>query len=52
MRTDSTSRNVPYRTDRPIGGHPIHLIPVSVSVACFAGAFVTDFVYWQTAEVT
>jgi uncharacterized membrane protein len=25
---------------------------VSFSVACFAGAFVTDFVYWQTADVT
>jgi uncharacterized membrane protein len=52
MSTDSTSRNVPDLTDMPIGGQPIHPIPVSFSVAYFAGAFVTDFVYWQTADVT
>jgi uncharacterized membrane protein len=52
MRTDSTSRNVPDLTDMPIGGQPIHPILVSFSVAYFAGAFVTDFVYWQTADVT
>ena len=52
MRTDSTSRNLPDLTDMPIGGQPIHPILVSFSVAYFAGAFVTDFVYWQTAEVT
>jgi uncharacterized membrane protein len=51
MRTESTSCNVPDRTDMPIGRQPIHPIPVSFSVACFSGAFVTDFVYWQTADV-
>jgi uncharacterized membrane protein len=52
MRTVSTGRNIPDRTDMPIGGRPIHPKLVSFSVACFAGAFVTDFVYWRTANVT
>ena len=52
MRTDSTSRNLPDLTDMPIGRQPIHPILVSFSVAYFAGAFATDFVYWRTANVT
>jgi uncharacterized membrane protein len=30
---------------------PIHSMPVSFSVAYFAGALVTDLVYWQTPDV-
>jgi uncharacterized membrane protein len=37
-------------TNKP-AGQPIHPIPVSFSIACFAGAFITDLVYWQTADV-
>jgi uncharacterized membrane protein len=37
-------------TNKP-AGRPIHPMLVSFSSACFAGAFVTDFVYWRTAAV-
>jgi uncharacterized membrane protein len=30
---------------------PIHNMPVSFSIAYFAGALVTDLVYWQTPDV-
>jgi uncharacterized membrane protein len=46
MTPDNTSRNAPDRMDLPI--HPM-LVPFPV--ACFAGAFVTDLVYWRTAAV-
>jgi uncharacterized membrane protein len=36
--------------DKP-GGRPIHPILTPFSIACFAGAFVTDLVYWRTAAV-
>jgi uncharacterized membrane protein len=48
MTTDNTSRSTPDR----IGAEPIHPILVAFSIACFAGAFVTDLVYWRTAAVT
>jgi uncharacterized membrane protein len=32
-------------------GRPLHRILVSFSVAYFAGALVTDLVYWQTPDV-
>src|SRR5258707_8344827 len=32
-------------------GRPIHKMLVSFSVAYFAGALVTDLVYWQTSDV-
>ena len=38
-------------TNKP-GAQPIHPILVPFPIACFAGAFVTDLVYWQTAAVT
>src|ERR1700759_2957540 len=37
-------------TTKP-AGQPIHPMPAPISIACFAGAFVTDFVYWQTGAV-
>jgi uncharacterized membrane protein len=37
-------------TDKP-GGRPIHPILTPFSITCFAGAFVTDLVYWRTAAV-
>ena len=37
-------------TTRP-RGRPIHKILVSFSAAYFAGALVTDLVYWQTPDV-
>src|SRR4030088_2146559 len=51
MTNDNTSRNTPDRIDLPIGGQPIHPILTAFSIACFAGAFVTDLVYWRTAAV-
>jgi uncharacterized membrane protein len=39
------------RSTNKSAGQPIHPIPVSFSIACFAGAFVTDFVYWRTPAV-
>jgi uncharacterized membrane protein len=32
-------------------GRPTHRMPVSFSAAYFAGALVTDLVYWQTPDV-
>jgi uncharacterized membrane protein len=43
---DANARSTP----KP-AGQPIHPIPVPISIACFAGAFVTDLVCWQTAAV-
>jgi uncharacterized membrane protein len=51
MTPDNTSRNAPDRVDFPFGGQPIHSILVPFSIACLAGVFVTDLVYWQTAAV-
>ena len=51
MTADNTSRNTPDRMELPVGGQPIHRLLVPLSIVCFAGAFVTDFVYWQTVAV-
>jgi uncharacterized membrane protein len=37
-------------TNKP-ARQPIHPILVAFSIACFAGAFVTDLVYWRTPAV-
>jgi uncharacterized membrane protein len=34
-----------------MGGHPIHPMLVPFPIACFVGAFVTDLVYWRTADM-
>ena len=44
---DETS---PWSTPAP-GGRPIHKMLVSFSAAYFAGALVTDLVYWQMPDV-
>src|SRR3979490_2926323 len=38
----------PIRSDR---GRPVHSMPASFSAAYFAGALVTDLVYWQMPDV-
>jgi uncharacterized membrane protein len=40
----------PGSTTEP-GGRPIHKMLVSFSAAYFAGALITDLVYWQTPDV-
>ena len=51
MTADTTSRYTPDRMDLPVGREPFHLMLVPLAIACFAGAFVTDLVYWQTPDV-
>jgi uncharacterized membrane protein len=51
MTADNTSRHAPDGMDLPFAAQPIHPNLVPFSIACFAGAFVTDLVYWQTADV-
>jgi uncharacterized membrane protein len=46
LMADADSR--PARKPR---GRPIHNMPASFSIAYFAGALVTDLVYWQTPDV-
>ena len=41
LMADANARS----TTKP-AGQPIHPMPAPISIACFAGAFVTDFVYW------
>jgi uncharacterized membrane protein len=48
MTTDNIN---PVRMDLPVGGQPIHPMLVAFSITCFAGAFITDLVYWRTAAV-
>jgi len=43
--------NTNIRPIREPRGRPIHKILVSFSAAYFAGALVTDLVYWQTPDV-
>ena len=50
MTADTTSRNTPDRMYLPVGREPFHPMLVPFAIACFAGAFVTDLVYWQTHE--
>jgi uncharacterized membrane protein len=50
--TDTTSTDgTNARSTAKPGGQPIHPIVAAFSIACFAGAFVTDFVYWRTVAV-
>jgi uncharacterized membrane protein len=51
MTADTTSRNTPDRMDLRIGREPFHPMLVPLAIACFAGAFVTDIVYWQSVAV-
>jgi uncharacterized membrane protein len=34
-----------------IARHPIHAMLVPFPIACFVGTFLTDLVYWRTAEM-
>jgi uncharacterized membrane protein len=51
MTADTTSRNTPDRMDLPLSRELFHPMLVPLAVACFAGAFVTDLVYWQSVAV-
>ncbi|MER9565143.1 DUF2231 domain-containing protein [Mesorhizobium sp. M0571] len=51
MTTDSTSTS-PDRMDLTVGRQAILPLLVAFSIACFAGALVTDIIYWQTVAVT
>jgi uncharacterized membrane protein len=39
------------RSIAQIAGHPIHPMLVPVPIVCFVGTFLTDLVYWRTAEM-
>lgn len=34
-----------------VARHPLHPMLVPFPIVCFIGAFITDIVYWQTAEM-
>jgi uncharacterized membrane protein len=34
-----------------MAGHPVHPMFVPFPIACFVGAFITDLVYWRTANM-
>jgi uncharacterized membrane protein len=51
MTISLTSRTTSDRMDLPFSGEPIHPALLPFPFACFTGAFVTDLVYWQTADV-
>jgi uncharacterized membrane protein len=51
MTANTTDLNTPDRTDLPVGRDLFHPMLVSLSIACFVGAFVTDLVYWQSVAV-
>jgi uncharacterized membrane protein len=34
-----------------VARHPIHVMLVPIPITCFVGAFITDIVYWLTAEM-
>ena len=46
-----TSRNTSSRMDLASSGDPIHPTLMSFPIAYFTAAFVTDLVYWRTANV-
>src|SRR5216684_3179574 len=48
--TSFVSEASPGSTTKP-GGQPILPMLVPFPIACFAGALVTDFVYWRTSAV-
>jgi uncharacterized membrane protein len=39
------------RSTASIGGHPIHVMLVSVPIVCFVGTFCSDLAYWRTASM-
>jgi uncharacterized membrane protein len=39
------------RSTAQIAGHPIHPMLVPFPIACFAGALVTDLLYWRSANM-
>lgn len=39
------------RSTARIGGHPIHAMLAPVPITCFIGTFITDIVYWKTANM-
>jgi uncharacterized membrane protein len=39
------------RSTARIGGHPIHTLLVPIPITCFVGTFITDLVYWRTANM-
>lgn len=39
------------RSTAKIAGHPIHALLVPIPITCFVGTFVTDLVYWKTANM-
>jgi uncharacterized membrane protein len=39
------------RSTAAIAGHPLHPMLVPIPVACFVGTFVSDLVYWKTANM-
>jgi uncharacterized membrane protein len=51
MTTHNPSRNTSDRMDSPFSGEPIHRLLVPFPIAYFTAAFVTDLVYWKTADV-
>ena len=51
-RADPPSVHDHPRSTASIFGHPIHAMLIPFPVTCFVGAFVTDIVYAQTANLT
>lgn len=52
----SKVRDVPMARENPrsiarIAQHPIHPMLVPIPIACFVGTFLTDVMYWRTAEM-
>ncbi len=47
---DTDTRRHPRSTAK-IFGHPIHPMLIPFPIVCFVGAFITDVVYWQTANL-
>jgi uncharacterized membrane protein len=39
------------RATATIAGHPLHAMLVPIPLTCFIGTFVTDLVYWKTANM-
>ena len=44
------SRSDEFRSTAAIGGHPIHPLLVPFPIAFLVGAFLTDLVFWQSAD--
>src|ERR1700735_1453581 len=51
MTADTTNLNAPDRMGLPVGRELFHPMLVPIAIACFAGAFVTDLVYWHSVAV-